>query len=249
MEQAILDFIFGHDGVQQGFLGAAMAIGSGVSSLFGALTAGKQRRQARRQERRLNKELRRLEANRQEIIDPSAGMLDLSNLIKNPYENLPVATQAAEFQASQQDMSLAQTLDSMRAGGYSAGGATALANAAAMSKAQIAATIEQQEAQNARMAAQGRSEMQRMQIAEKQRIQTAQAAGKEFMFGAREQREVDKLNRTAGLMERQQAIGANATTALNQSLGGLFGSAFAAAGQLGAFSGGGKTGGNPNTVI
>ena len=48
-----------------------------------------------------------------------------------------VATAAAEMKAREQDLSLATTLDTLRATGASAGGATALAQAASRSKANI----------------------------------------------------------------------------------------------------------------
>ena len=62
-------------------------------------------------------------------------------MITNPFANLQVATKAAEFAASEKDISLATTLDTLRATGAGAGGATALAQAAARSKAGIAAGI------------------------------------------------------------------------------------------------------------
>ena len=51
-------------------------------------------------------------ASRQAIINPYAGVTDLSGLISNPFANLQVATEAAEFQAEEADLSLASTLDS-----------------------------------------------------------------------------------------------------------------------------------------
>ena len=78
----------------------------------------------------------------------------------NPYANLGVATQAAEFQAEQADMALSSTLDAMTASGASAGGATALARAALQSQRGISASIQQQESQNAKLAAQGDAQMQ-----------------------------------------------------------------------------------------
>ena len=94
-------------------------------------------------------------ASRQAIINPYAGVTDLSGLISNPFANLQVATEAAEFQAEEADLSLASTLDTLRATGAGAGGATALAQEAARSKRGVAASIEQQEAQNERLRAQG----------------------------------------------------------------------------------------------
>jgi hypothetical protein len=67
-------------------------------------------------------------------------------MVSNPYASLGVATKAAEFQAEQADMSLANTLDTLQQTGAGAGGATALAQAALQSKKEISANIEQQEA-------------------------------------------------------------------------------------------------------
>jgi hypothetical protein len=103
--------------------------------------------------------------------------------IQNPYANLSVATQAAEFQAEQADISLANTLDTLRSTGAGAGGATALAQAALQSKQGVSANIEQQEAANEKLKAQG----------------------EQFVFQARETREMQKLDRTAGLIDRDLA--------------------------------------------
>jgi phosphoglycolate phosphatase-like HAD superfamily hydrolase len=145
-------------------------------------------------------QLSALEKNRQAIINPYEGMKDLSGMLSNPYANLGVATKAAEFEAEQVDLSLANTLDALKETGASAGGATALANAALKSKQGISANIEQQEAQNEKLRAQGQSELQQMKMAEAQRIQQAEAAGKQFVFSATEGREQQQIDRTAALM-------------------------------------------------
>ena len=75
--------------------------------------------------------------------------------VRNPYANLAVATEAAEFQAQQVDQSLANTLDAMQAGGFGAGGATALAREAAKSKQCISADIQKQESTNQQLFARG----------------------------------------------------------------------------------------------
>jgi hypothetical protein len=75
--------------------------------------------------------------------------------VRNPYANLAVATEAAEFQAQQVDQSLANTLDAMQAGGFGAGGATALAREAAKAKQGISADIQKQEAANQQLFARG----------------------------------------------------------------------------------------------
>jgi len=84
--------------------------------------------------------------------------------IKNPYANLAVATEAAEFQAQQVDQSLATTLDAIQAGGFGAGGATALAREAAKSKQGISADIQKQEATNQKFFAQGEQIRQQAEI-------------------------------------------------------------------------------------
>ena len=92
-----------------------------------------------------------------------AGLLANRQQVRNPYANLAVATEAAEFQAQQVDQSLANTLDAMQAGGFGAGGATALAREAAKSKQCISADIQKQEATNQKFFAQGEQIRQNMQ--------------------------------------------------------------------------------------
>lgn len=112
--------------------------------VMGFIQSNKQRKLANDFEtKRLAKEadVQKLMANRAEV--------------RNPYANLAVATEAAEFQAQQVDQSLANTLDAIQAGGFGAGGATALAREAAKAKQGISADIQKQEAMNQKMFAQG----------------------------------------------------------------------------------------------
>jgi len=214
--------------------GATMALGSAVSS---GVRAGKMRRQASNRAA----ELRNLEANRQDIINPYEDIKDLSSMITNPFANLQVATKAAEMQAEEADISLASTLDTLRATGAGSAGATALAQAALKSKQGIAATIEQQEAQNARLRAQGEQQAQMARMGEMARIQSAQASGKQFMFQTREQREMQQLNRIAGL-QAQATAGAQAAQA------GMYGALGSLGGQLiGLSSGNNNASGGNNT--
>ena len=96
---------------------------------------------------------------------------NLSGMINNPFASLGVATQAAEFQTEQADISLANTLDTIRATGSGAGGATALAQAALQSKKGVSASIEQQESNNEKLRAEGTAKMQEQKMAEAQRLQ------------------------------------------------------------------------------
>jgi hypothetical protein len=211
---------------------AVAGIASAATSLIGGLIGGgqakKRAREAAKEKQALGIELNRLENSRQAITNPYAGFTNLSSLAKdtsgmltNTFANLGVATKAAEMQIEEADLSLANTLDVLRETGASAGGATALAQAALRSKQGVTASIEQQEAQNEKLRAQGEQSLQQakmteaqriqgVQMSEGQRLQTAEAAGQQFMFGARETREMQKMNRTAGLMD-------NAAAAQNQA--------------------------------
>ena len=135
-------FLFGQGDVQMAEPLSAMAVGSiitgGVqllSGIFGGGAAKRREKAARREKARLNRKLNYLENNRQPITDPYAGIsslaglaTDLSSQLTNNMANLSVATQAAEMEIEQADISLANTLDTLRATGSGAGGATALSS-------------------------------------------------------------------------------------------------------------------------
>jgi hypothetical protein len=189
-------------------IGAGAVIGLGASILggvFGASSAKKAAQAAAREKARLQNKLNNLEKNRQEVVNPYEDFANLSGMITNPFANLGVATGAAEIKIEEADVSLANTLDTMRATGASAGGATALAQAALRSKKGVAASIEQQEKSNQDKAAAGEQRAQQQRMAEEQRMQQAGASGKQFVFGATEQREVKEMDRTyAELMGAEQ---------------------------------------------
>ena len=203
------------------------AAASAVGGIIQGIGAGRAARKQARRSQKLQRDLNRLEANRQDIIDPSRNVVDRSSLISNTMGNLQVSTQAAEFQAEEADLSLASTLDTLRATGAGAGGATALAQAALRSKAGIAATIDQQEAQNARLRAQGAQAAQAARLQEGGRVDTARMRGDEFQFGVRERREQMQLDRTAGLLDQSRAQAASlrsqARAGFGQALGAIGG--------------------------
>jgi len=235
-------------------VGATVAIGGSLVAAHQAKMAGigYRNEQARREG-----EIAALEANRQAIPNPYAnfqdlsGMAkDLSGMISNPFANLGVATQAAKFQAEEADMSLANTLDTLRATGASAGGATALAQAALQSKRGVSASIEQQESQNEKLKAQGKAEMeqaklaeaqrvQNIQMSEAQRMQIADSEGIKFKYGEQESRDIAKLNRLAG----QSAQAAANASAASQAQSAAFGAGISAVGSIaGGFAQGGGFG-------
>jgi len=146
-----------------------------------------------------------IEKSRQQIVNPYAN-------VTNPFANMQVATKAAEMQAEQADISLANTLDNLRQTG--AGGATALAQAALRSKQGITANIQQQETQNQKLYAQGQ-----------QRMEIAKAQGQQAMFNMQENRDVRDtymLQMQMDVAQQQRAAGlATGAAALASGIGGL----------------------------
>ena len=207
-----------------------MGISMGMN-FFGGLIQSKRAKTAMQdalsQQRALEKEITDLENTRQDVVNPYAGIKDLSGMIRNPYANLQVATRGAQLKAEETDLSLANTLDTLRATGAGAGGATALATAAMRSKLNIAAGIEQQEAQNTRLRAQGEFQMDQLRMKEAMRLQGAEAQGKAYMFGAQERRDMQKLNRLSamagGYAQQAAAYGQQADAGMGQALGSLAG--------------------------
>ena len=187
----------------------ALAIGAGVAVAAGAIADGKAhkaKRKARNAKNEAKLKLERTLADRQDIINPYAGITDLSGLasdlssqITNPFNNLQVSTAAAEMQAEEADIALANTLDTLEMTGASAGGATALAMAALKSKKGVAASIEEQEAKNAQLKAEGEQHAidarvtateryQDITIEQGERAEDAAAQGEIFQFQAQEAR-------------------------------------------------------------
>ena len=218
------------------------AVTSTVGSIIGASSARKARRDAARKERALNTEMKALELKRAPVINPYAGITDLSDKIKdlsgmidNPYDNLGVATQAAEIQMEQSDIALANTLDTLAATGASAGGATALAQAALASKKGIAASIESQEANNEKLRAQGEANLQQQKMAEAQRVQVAEfaeagrlqqadVAGAKYVYEEKDRRSEQQLNRLqAQITGQQQQQAAAREQSANAIAGGIAG--------------------------
>lgn len=183
-----------------------------------------------RQMEREQKKLDTLVGSRQAIIDPYAGVKDLSAMISNPFANLQVATKAAEMEARETDISLASTLDALRATG--GGSATALAQAASRAKQGIASSIEQQEARNAQLAAQGEQQAMQMRMAEAQRMQEADILGKTFGFQAQEQRDVADISRQAAMVQQTGQWAQDIRSDNKQMLGNIIQGALSAGGSV-----------------
>lgn len=215
-------------------IGAAVSIGGAI---FGSSAARRAKRRAARQARKLEGKLRQMEANRQAIINPYEGVTSLSNMLSNPFEKLTVATKATEIQMEQTDIALANTLDTLMATGASAGGATALAQAALQSKKGVAANIESQEAANNAKRAEGEATLQQQKKSEAQRMQSADVAGKQFVYGETEKREKTAMNRVsnqiAALRGQEAQAQADQTAAITGGIGAIAGIAGGLGGKLG----------------
>ena len=183
----------------------ALGAGSGVVSMSqqkkaARLEAGK----ARRQEKRLKE----LEQMRPPVIDQSQKIRDLKSQVFNPYEQMGVAMKGVEMQLEQQDQDLANTLDAINKSGTSAGGATALARAAAEGKAKVAASIENQEAANQKLKITGEANRLKQQMD----LEQLAIAEEVNAFDRQETRDIAQLDRASDLMDQsnQNAIDLNA---------------------------------------
>lgn len=218
----------------------AMGVGLAATAASTAVQAGaakKRERTARSNKNRLTDELEELENSRKDVINPYADVVSLENMvvdnsgmISNPFENVGVATQAAQFQAEEADIALANTLDTLIATGAGAGGATALAQAALQSKRGVSASLESQEAKNQELVASGEQFMQQQKMSEAQRVQTAQMTeaqrlqqadvlGKEFVYGEEERRKTEQLNRKQAQITGQAQAQAVASQQKSQIIG------------------------------
>jgi len=223
-------------------------IGMGMNVMSGMLAA-RSASQAQDNANAARNAIADIESNRGEVTNPYTGhanlagmATDLSNNMSNAMANLGVATQAAELQAEEADLALANTLDTLRATGAGAGGATALAQAALRSKKGISASIEQQESANEKLRAQGEANLQArvtaeqmrlqgVQIGEGQRMQEATAAGLAYVGQMEENRSNAQINRLHQEQIAWQQAAAGATADKQSAMIGGFGKL------IGAFTG------------
>lgn len=164
-------------------MAAASGIGGAISGILGGIVGGRARR---REQKAAQAELATQKAAYQNFEFQNA----YANL-QNPYEDLKVNTMQADFQAQQQQQTLANTLDALRSGG---GGLGAAATAQAMVQQQqagmqqIAANIGQQEAQNQQLAAQGQARINELGAQGAMDVQNMNWDRQETMFGMAQQR-------------------------------------------------------------
>ena len=202
---------------------AIPGIAKGIASLFGGR---KRRRMERTAQKAVTRGLEEYKA--YQFTNPYKD-------IENTFEDLRVATEAAEFQAQQQQQGLAQTLSALRGAGGGTGAAAiaqALAQSQARSQQQIAADLALQETENERLARE--AEM---------RIQELQAEGEDIVS----KREFERMGTVLGIQQQElagaQQARAQARADLGAGIGALgglaLGGAFkgkSVAGNTGAYS-------------
>lgn len=139
--------------------------------------------------------------------------LDTSNLyqnLENPFEDLTVNTQQADFMAQQQQAGLAGTMSNLQgaAGGSGiAALAQAMANQQNQNLQQASASIGMQEAANQKMQAQGAAQMQAMERAGASQARNLEAQKSRWIFD-------QSAQRLGAANEAKQA-------AMNMAMGGV----------------------------
>jgi len=156
---------------------------------------------------------------RQEIYNAAGDIRAMKAQLSNSYANLGVATKAAEMQAQQSDVALANMMEGMLVTGGGAN-ATALAQAAAKSKQGISASIEQQEVQNQKLRAQGEEKLQQQRMS----LEQAAIGAEQQAWQIAEGREVFDINRQQAeadyLRNQQQAYNDASQAAWMQGVSG-----------------------------
>ena len=221
------------------FGAAAQAGAQGATAGAEIAFAASQAKKAREREKEIRRKMDAIESNRPEVINPyedlssRADMIqDLSGMASNPYANIAVATQTAERNIEEQDINLANTQRFMQESGQLGATATALAQASVQGKQGVMASIEQQEAKNEQLRAEGQKGLEAIKMAEAARVQAglfgeegrmqeAGVLGKEFVYGETERRAANDLNRYASLISGAMAVQSDANKALGSGLQGL----------------------------
>ncbi len=221
----------------------AVVAAVGIPLVIGGITAAINHHKAQEmQEDALaaQEEADRLANNRQDVYNAAEDIRALKEGLYNVYANVGVATQAAEMQQQQSDLALANMLEGQMAAGFGSAGATALAQAAARSKQGISANIEQQEAQNEKLRAQGEQHLQ----SQRMKIEQLAIGAEQQAWQLEENREIFDINRAqaeADYMRNQRQAYQDAATAAWMQ--GVSGSANAASAGLSSGAiGGGSTG-------
>ena len=168
--------------------GTAMIAGSVISAGVSAIGGKKQRKSARRAESRARSD----RAQQQALLEAQKDeyrALQFTNPyedMENPFEDLRVATGAADFQAQQGAQQRANILGSLRgAAGSSgiAGLAQTLANQGALQAQKISVNLQQQEVRNELLRAKGASSVDMQERTGDAMVQQAESSRQATMLG------------------------------------------------------------------
>ena len=191
---------------------AGAAAVSAITGVVGAISAGKQKREAERKERNARERMKRLE-NIYANLDTSNPFENL----ENKFEDLTVNQQQAQFQAQQNQQQQANIMSNL-AGAAGGSGIAALAQTLAQ-QGQIAtqrasASIAQQEAMNARLAAQQAARNQELEAKGVQIQQDKEMAKQGTLLGMEQ-------SRTAAYMQQGQAADTAKFNAITGTIGNI----------------------------
>ena len=183
-----------------------------------------------------------------EINNPYAG---IKTQFENPYEDLTVNTQQAEFEERRAAQNRANIMSQFRgAAGASgiAGLAQAMANQATLQRARASANIGQQEARNQALSAQGAARVQQMEQQAEQRV----AYGEYLRQQNENQRSLNIANLQAGYDASKITSRQNIQALQNQKTSAITSGVSDALNIVGQFAGaggfGGGTGGGGGTT-
>jgi len=198
---------------------------SGGIQAIGSLFGGRRRRRRERAARKaFQNELSAYRA--MDITNPYENLENPYTELRNELANLEVSTEAAEFQAQQQQQSAAQTLEAFRGAGGGTGAASlaqALAQEQRKSMQAIAADIAKQETMNTRLAAQGAQQLGLATAKAGVDLQKLEGIGATEQQRQQIARQEGLMGITAGEYSAASQARANATNALTSGLGKIFG--------------------------
>jgi len=218
---------------------ASVAVAGSIAvSAVNASNANKQAKKAadraKTAEGRL--EMRQEQMDERGIPDIGRHFKSIDSMINNQMGNLQVSTAAAEFEAEQQNIGLANMQSSMQQFGFGGGGATALLQGQLAGRRGISADIAKQEAQNRFYEAQGEQQVMFARAGEARRMQSMAAESETWGFAAAENRDHAYMDRQAGLSTGHRSNELN----LRQQSREIWGSAIPNAVMAGAMAYGGK---------
>ena len=203
-------------------IAGSVAAAAGVTtSSIAAANAKKAQNKAADAADRMQQQLDTLESSRPTFNNPYEKLSNQFENMSNPYANMTVATEAAQIQAEEADIALANSLDIMMETGMGAGGATALAQAALQSKRGIAASIQAQESGNRKMAAEGEASVAKMRAEGAAQLDLYKAQGDKMEQDDAIGWHESQMDRVAGLVDNERQNEVDAKAAKNAALVGI----------------------------